>query len=404
MYVIIFIINNIEKVFKMDLNKIKATQIVGLDEKLKSNKKLTVKLGFDPTSPDLHLGHYVVLRFVKQLQDLNHKIVLVVGDFTASIGDPSGRSSTRPVLSMEQIEKNAQTYINQLGLVVDLNKVEIKKNSSWLSKIDATDMIKYMSKITVSQMLSREDFKNRYENNEPISLHEFTYPIMQALDSVFLDADLEVGGTDQTFNLMIGRQLQKALNKEEQAVVTFPILVGLDGVKKMSKSLNNYIGLTASPEEKFGLIMSVSDETMFNYFEILIGKTEDEINEMKFSNVNPMLLKMELAKDVVAIFHGNDVANIEKDKFVNKFSKKTINEDDLEIFEINESEIQLFKLIHNLGFSESMNDARRKIEQGGVKINNEKVTDKNLILNKHNFNNSFILKVGKVKVIKCLFK
>ena len=168
MYVIIFIINNIEKVFKMDLNKIKATQIVGLDEKLKSNKKLTVKLGFDPTSPDLHLGHYVVLRFVKQLQDLNHKIVLVVGDFTASIGDPSGRSSTRPVLSMEQIEKNAQTYINQLGLVVDLNKVEIKKNSSWLSKIDATDMIKYMSKITVSQMLSREDFKNRYENNEPI--------------------------------------------------------------------------------------------------------------------------------------------------------------------------------------------------------------------------------------------
>lgn len=203
---------------------------------------------------------------------------------------------------------------------------------------------------------------------------------------------------------MIGRQLQKALNKEEQAVVTFPILVGLDGVKKMSKSLNNYIGLTASPEEKFGLIMSVSDETMFNYFEILIGKTEDEINEMKFSNVNPMLLKMELAKDVVAIFHGNDVANIEKDKFVNKFSKKTINEDDLEIFEINESEIQLFKLIYNLGFSESMNDARRKIEQGGVKINNEKVTDKNLILNKHNFNNSFILKVGKVKVIKCLFK
>ena len=227
---------------------------------------------------------------------------------------------------------------------------------------------------------------------------------MQALDSVFLDADLEVGGTDQTFNLMIGRQLQKALNKEEQAVVTFPILVGLDGVKKMSKSLNNYIGLTASPEEKFGLIMSVSDETMFNYFEILIGKTEDEINEMKFSNVNPMLLKMELAKDVVAIFHGNDVANIEKDKFVNKFSKKTINEDDLEIFEINESEIQLFKLIHNLGFSESMNDARRKIEQGGVKINNEKVTDKNLILNKHDFNDYFILKVGKVKVIKCLFK
>ncbi len=404
MYVIIFIINNIEKVFKMDLNKIKATQIVGLDEKLKSNKKLTVKLGFDPTSPDLHLGHYVVLRFVKQLQDLNHKIVLVVGDFTASIGDPSGRSSTRPVLSMEQIEKNAQTYINQLGLVVDLNKVEIKKNSSWLSKIDATDMIKYMSKITVSQMLSREDFKNRYENNEPISLHEFTYPIMQALDSVFLDADLEIGGTDQTFNLMIGRQLQKALNKEEQAVVTFPILVGLDGVKKMSKSLNNYIGLTASPEEKFGLIMSVSDETMFNYFEILIGKTEDEINQMKSSNVNPMLLKIELAKDVVAIFHGNDVANIEKDKFVNKFSKKTINEDDLEIFEINESEIQLFKLIHNLGFSESMNDSRRKIEQGGVKINNEKVTDKNLILNKHDFNDYFILKVGKVKVIKCLFK
>ena len=388
----------------MDLNKIKATQIVGLDEKLKSNKKLTVKLGFDPTSPDLHLGHYVVLRFVKQLQDLNHKIILVVGDFTASIGDPSGRSSTRPVLSMEQIEKNAQTYINQLGLVVDLNKVEIKKNSSWLSKIDATDMIKYMSKITVSQMLSREDFKNRYENNEPISLHEFTYPIMQALDSVFLDADLEVGGTDQTFNLMIGRQLQKALNKEEQAVVTFPILVGLDGFKKMSKSLNNYIGLTASPEEKFGLIMSVSDETMFNYFEILIGKTEDEINQMKSSNVNPMLLKMELAKDVVAIFHGNNVANIEKDKFVNKFSKKTINEDDLEIFEINESEIQLFKLIQNLGFSESMNDARRKIEQGGVKINNEKVTDKNLILNKHDFNDYFVLKVGKVKVIKCLFK
>ena len=388
----------------MNINEINATQIVGLDEKLKTNKKLTVKLGFDPTSPDLHLGHYVVLRFLKKLQDLNHNIILIIGDFTASIGDPSGRSTTRPVLSEEEITINAQTYINQIGLVLDIDKIEIKRNSEWLKNINAHDMIKFMSKVTVSQMLSRDDFKKRYNNQEPISLHEFTYPIMQALDSVHIKADVEVGGNDQTFNLMMGRQLQKALEQDEQAVITFPLLVGLDGVKKMSKSYNNYIGLTSSPKDKFGLIMSISDETMFNYFQVLLDKTDDEIEKMKESKINPMKFKIELAKSIVEIFHGKESADNEEINFTNKFSNKKDDESNIKEYIIEENELNLFKLIHNIGFSNGSNDSKRKIEQGGVRINNNKIIEKDYIISKLNYDeNGFILKVGKLNIIKCLF-
>lgn len=386
----------------MNIKNLGANNIVGLEDKLKKGKQLTVKLGFDPTSPDLHLGHFIALRAAKKFQEAGHKVVLLIGDFTAAIGDPSGRNTLRPPLSEEQIKENAQTYIDQLAMVLDITKVEVRRNSEWLNKLTPQDIIRHMSKVTVAQMLVREDFSKRYKEETPIHLHEFTYPLMQALDSVFLKADVELGGTDQTFNLMMGRQIQKADGQEEQAIITFPLLVGLDGVKKMSKSLNNHIGLSLEPNEKFGRIMSISDETMWNYMSVLLEKNESEIMEMKSSGVNPMQIKMFMAKEIVAMFHGEDVSLKAKEAFEQRFSKKDVAAEakEMEVL-LEEVSIMLPHLIKKIGFAESTSDANRKIEQGGVKINGEKIVDKKTTLGK---DEEFLLQVGKLNVAKIKLK
>lgn len=382
----------------MNIKNLGANNVVGLEEKLKTGKQLTVKLGFDPTSPDLHLGHFIALRAAKKFQEAGHKVVLLIGDFTAAIGDPSGRNSLRPPLSEDQINENAKTYIDQLAMVLDISKVDVRRNSEWLNTLTPQDMIRHMSKVTVAQMLVREDFSKRYKEETPIHLHEFTYPLMQALDSVFLNADVELGGTDQTFNLMMGRQIQKAHGHQEQAIITFPLLVGLDGVKKMSKSLNNHIGLSIEPNEKFGKVMSVSDETMWNYMSVLLEKSDEEILEMKNSGVNPMEIKMFMAQEIVAMFHGDELALAAKEAFKQRFSKKDVAAEakEMEIL-LEEVSIMLPHLIKRLGFAESTSDANRKIEQGAVKINGEKIVDKRKNMDK---NDEFLLQVGKLNVAK----
>lgn len=371
---------------------------VGFKNDLDNKNKIhTVKLGFDPTSPDLHLGHYVVLKGAKKFQDAGHQVVIIVGDFTASIGDPSGRNKLRPPLSEEQIIENAKTYMEQVFLILDKEKTKIKRNSEWLNKLSIKDMLAILSSVTISQILAREDFKNRFESQTPIHMHELTYPLMQGLDSVAIKADIELGGTDQLFNLMMGRELQRSKGLEEQMVITFPLLVGLDGVKKMSKSLGNHIGLLEDPTNKFGKIMSISDETMWNYWKILEEKTEDEILKMKNSNINPKDFKMELAHNIVKKFHNNDIADNVKNEFINRFSNKTIENVEQLNIKLEGNDILLSHLIKNLNMATSINDANRKIEQNGVKLNKEKVSDKKSKLNK---GDEFLLQVGKLHIKK----
>lgn len=374
-----------------------AEEAVGLEEKLKSGKKLTVKLGFDPTSPDLHLGHYIVLRGAKKFQEKGHNVNIIVGDFTAAIGDPSGRNKLRPPLTRADIDVNAQTYMEQVFMVLDESKTKVVRNSTWLDKMDVRDTLALLSQVTLAQMLVREDFKNRFKGQTPIFMHEMMYPLMQGLDSVAVKADVELGGTDQTFNLMMGRDLQKNKGQDEQAVVTFPLLVGLDGEKKMSKSLGNHIGLKDSPTDKFGKIMSVSDSTMWNYWQILLEKTPEEIEIMKNSGENPKNIKMNMATEVVGLFHGFKVALEEADKFNERFSKKNITEIEEVELQIDNDEISLGHLIKNLDLATSVSDANRKIEQKGVKINEEVIADKFTKLKK---DQEFLLQVGKLNIKK----
>ena len=338
--------------------------------------EFTLNYGFDPTSPDLHLGHYIVLRGAKKFQDKGHDVNIIVGDFTAAIGDPSGRNKLRPPLTKSDIDVNAQTYMEQVFMVLDEAKTKVVRNSTWLDKMNVRDTLALMSQVTLSQMLVREDFKNRFTSEVPIFMHEMMYPLMQGLDSVAIKADVELGGTDQTFNLMMGRDLQKNKGQSEQAVVTFPLLVGLDGVKKMSKSLGNHIGLKDSPTDKFGKIMSIADTTMWNYWSILLEKTQEEIQVMKDSGENPKNIKMELATEVVGLFHGFKLAEEERQKFTVRFSNKKITDvEEIEV-KIEHDEISLGHLIKNLDFATSVSDANRKIEQNGVRINQEVVSDK----------------------------
>jgi tyrosyl-tRNA synthetase len=377
--------------------KLGEEQQIGLVDKLASNKILNVKLGFDPTSPDLHLGHYIVLRGAKKFQDLGHTITIIVGDFTAAIGDPSGRNKLRPPLSKKDIDENAKTYMDQVFLVLDKDKTKVKMNSKWLEKMDVKDTLAILSSITLSQMLVRDDFRNRFEAQTPIFMHEMVYPLMQGLDSVAIKSDVELGGTDQTFNLMMGRQLQKDRKQQEQAVVTFPLLVGLDGVKKMSKSLGNHIGLQELPVDKFGKIMSISDEAMWNYWSVLGEKSFEEIELMKNSGKNPKDIKMDLAHHIVMLFHGEDVANKEKINFRERFSnKKNIEVEEISI-ELNDGDIFITKLINDLNMASSISEAGRKMEQNGVRINQEKITDKKSKMNK---GDEFLLEVGKLHIKK----
>lgn len=381
----------------MNVNDLNAENVVALKEKLELNRPLVVKLGFDPTSPDLHFGHYVALRGLKKFQESGHIAHIIVGDFTAAIGDPSGRNKLRPPLSKEKILENAQTYLSQVFLVLDKNKTLVSSNSTWLN-MDMEKILRIMSTQTISQILAREDFSNRFKDGTPIFMHEMMYPIMQGMDSVAINADVELGGTDQTFNLMMGRDMQSIHNKATQAVVTFPLLVGLDGEKKMSKSLGNHIALMDTPKDIFGKVMSVSDETMWNYWSILMGKSESEIIQMKESGENPKDIKMNLAQEVVKILHPEDVSQSVREDFINQFSKKDVDLNAVPTMTIKtESDIHLSKLMVEIKFASSRGDATRLIKGDGVKVDGQKVNDVNLMLKP---GQEFLLQVGKLKYMK----
>ena len=382
----------------------------GLEKKLTKNKPLIIKAGFDPTAPDLHLGHTVLINKLKQFQDLGHKVVFLIGDFTGMIGDPSGVSETRPILTVEQLKKNSKTYQEQIFKILDKKKTKIEFNSSWFKKMTSAELINLSSKMTVARMLERDDFSKRYKGNKPISIHEFIYPLVQGYDSFELKADVELGGTDQKFNLLVGRDIQKSFGMEEQIIMTLPILEGTDGVKKMSKSLKNYIGLQENPNDMFGKIMSISDELMWRYFDLLSFKTSAEIKEIKKKTkrgLNPMEAKKMLSAEIVTRFHGEEKAIFAEKEFTNRFSK---GNDPTEIklirLSIKASSISIIDLLSNeeLGdkrLCKSKSEARRMISQGAVKIDGNKVTDETFLIQNPSENT---FQVGKLKHLKIKLK
>ena len=382
----------------------------GLEKKLTKNKPLIIKAGFDPTAPDLHLGHTVLINKLKQFQDLGHKVVFLIGDFTGMIGDPSGVSETRPILTVEQLKKNSKTYQEQIFKILDKKKTKIEFNSSWFKKMTSAELINLSSKMTVARMLERDDFSKRYKGNKPISIHEFIYPLIQGYDSFELKADVELGGTDQKFNLLVGRDIQKSFGMEEQIIMTLPILEGTDGVKKMSKSLKNYIGLQENPNDMFGKIMSISDELMWRYFDLLSFKTSAEIKEIKKKTergLNPMEAKKMLSAEIVTRFHGEEKAILAEKEFTNRFSK---GNDPTEIklirLSIKASSISIIDLLSNeeLGdkrLCKSKSEARRMISQGAVKIDGNKVTDETFLIQNPSENT---FQVGKLKHLKIKLK
>ncbi|WP_066739486.1 tyrosine--tRNA ligase [Cupriavidus sp. D384] len=338
---------------------------------------LRIKLGLDPTAPDIHLGHTVVLNKLRQLQDLGHQVIFLIGDFTSTIGDPSGRNSTRPPLTREQIEANAQTYYKQASLVLDPAKTEIRYNSEWCDPLGARGMIQLAAKYTVARMMERDDFTKRFRSGIPISVHEFLYPLMQGYDSVALKSDLELGGTDQKFNLLVGRELQKEYGQESQCILTMPLLVGLDGVEKMSKSKNNYIGVTEAPNDMFGKLMSISDDLMWQYFTLLSFRPMSEIDLMKeeiAAGRNPRDCKVLLAQEIVARFHSQAAAEAALDAF-NHRAKGGIP-DDIPAVTLEGAPLGIGQLLKQANLVPSTSEANRNIEQGGVKIDGETVSDK----------------------------
>lgn len=372
-----------------------------LVEKLKLNRPLRVKAGFDPTAPDLHLGHVVLLTKMRQLQDLGHHIMFLIGDFTGMIGDPTGKNATRPPLTPEQIKINAETYTKQVFKVLDPNKTEICFNSKWLNELGAAGMLKLAASQTVARMLERDDFSKRFKNNQSISIHEFMYPLLQGYDSVAMQADIELGGTDQRFNLLMGRELQKQYGQSTQVLIMLPLLVGLDGVNKMSKSLGNYIGIAESPTEIFGKVMSVSDELMWSYFDLVSLLNTDEIEQLKKqvqNGENPRNIKVKLAMELVARFHDQSAAEMALADFETKFKRNEIPSDlELQELTLENTTIGLGVLLKQAGLVASTSEGARMIEQGGVKIDGEKVADKNHQLAK---GDTFVVQVGKRKFAK----
>ena len=355
---------------------------------LTSKKKLTVKAGFDPTSADLHLGHTVLINKLKAFQDLGHTVIFLIGDFTGLIGDPSGVNETRPNIDEKKLAENSKTYADQVFKILDKKKTKIKFNSSWFKKMKPDEFIRLSSIMTVARMLERDDFKKRYENNKPISLHEFLYPLVQGYDSFALKADIELGGTDQKFNLLVGREVQKHYGQNEQVIITVPLLEGLDGVKKMSKSLNNYIALNDKPNEMFGKVMSISDDLMWRYFDLLSFRSNDEITSFKDkvkNGENPMIFKKKLATEIVERFYDKESSQNAEIAFTNVFSNK-LEPNEVPIFEINEtSGISIVELLthEDLGneFIQSKSECRRLIKQSGIKMNNKKVENPDLLIN-----------------------
>ncbi len=372
-----------------------------LAAKLKEGRPLRVKAGFDPTAPDLHLGHTVLINKLKQFQDLGHEIMFLIGDFTGMIGDPTGKSATRPALSQEEVIENAKSYQEQVFKILNPDKTQVMFNSEWMSKMNSSDMIKLAGKFTVARMLERDDFSKRYKSNQSISIHEFLYPLVQGYDSVAMKADIELGGTDQKFNLLVGRELQRAEGMSPQVILTMPILEGLDGVQKMSKSLNNYIGINDQPKDMFGKVMSINDELMWRYFELLSFRPMIEIDEFKKQieqGANPRDIKFLLAEELITRFHSSEAARNAHADFIQKFQKGAIP-DDIEkyVITINEEGIAIANLIKEAGLLGSTSEAMRMIKQGGVKIDGHKIEDKGLRFNK---NAELVLQVGKRKFKK----
>lgn len=347
--------------------------------KLKLNRPLVIKLGADPTAPDIHLGHTVIMNKLRTFQDLGHEVVFLIGDYTATVGDPSGKNATRPPLTREQVLANAETYKEQIFKILDPAKTRIEFNSSWLGELGTDGMIRLAASTTVARMLERDDFKKRYSNNQPIAIHEFIYPLLQGYDSVALKADVELGGTDQKFNLLMGRELQKQNGQAQQVVITMPLLVGLDGEKKMSKSSQNYIGVSEAPEQMFGKIMSISDELMWNYYELLSFRPLAEIDQLKTDIAqgrNPRDVKIELAKEIIARFHSQQAADAAEADFINRFQKGAIP-DEMPEFTFAQG-MAIANLLKEANLVASTSEAMRSIKQGGVKIDGEKVVDTKL--------------------------
>ena len=388
----------------IDIIKRGVDEIINEDsliKKLNSSKPLVIKAGFDPTAPDLHLGHTVLLNKLRQFQDLGHSIIFLIGDFTATIGDPTGKTELRPVLSNAEVKKNAETYRKQVFKILDENKTIIKFNSEWLGKLSAEELIQIIGSYSVARMLERDDFKKRFKSNKNISIKEFIYPILQGYDSVALKADVELGGTDQKFNLLMGRYLQSvnSPNNEEvkQVVITLPLLEGLDGVKKMSKSLNNYIAIDDSPKEMFGKIMSISDDLMWRYFEILSSIGAKDLAKLKkdteANKINPRDVKFDLGIEIVTRFHNRDEAEQSKNDFLNIFQKNK-NPEDLDLIEVNP--MPLPNLLKHIGFVSSTSEARRLITQKALKINDNVVSS----IDEKLTDGTYLLKLGKKKFIK----
>lgn len=374
-----------------------------LKKSYETKKPLKIKFGADPSRPDIHIGHTVVINKLKTLQDLGHHIQFLIGDFTALIGDPTGRNSTRPILTREEIEENAKTYATQVFKILDPEKTEIVYNSTWLLKLTPIDFIKLTAKYTVARMLERDDFTNRYKANVPISLHEFMYPLCQGYDSVALQSDLELGGTDQKFNLLVGRDLQAAYGFEQQCILTMPILEGLDGVNKMSKSLDNYISVNESPRDMFGKTMRVSDELMFRYYELLTDMTPAALQQLKTDvtekRKHPREVKVNLAKFLVARYHSQEAAQNAEDEFNRIFVDKGMPDDIPEFKIAAQAQVGLVQLMTQAGLTTSNSEATRLIIGGGVQIDQQKVSDSKLKLDLKS-GNELIIKAGKKKFVK----
>ena len=378
--------------------KRKAIQIISEEEfinKINSGKKLRIKFGADPSRPDLHLGHSVPLKILKEFQNMGHEIIFLIGDFTAMIGDPSGNNKTRPALTFEQTRESAKTYFEQVTKILDKDKTKIEFNSKWFSKMNFEDIIKLSSKYTLARLMERDDFKNRFENNTPISMHELLYPLMQGYDSVELNADIEIGGTDQTFNLLVGRQLQKDYGKESQVVITFPLLVGLDGKEKMSKSLNNYIGLSDSPFEKFEKSMKIPDNLLRQYFELTTELSSDEINNIMCGDIREAHIRF--AKELIKMYDDINVFEEVKNRYL-QIASGGIPDNITEI-KIVDDTLNICDLLKKIGFANSKSEAKRMILGNGIKINSILQTDINSTIE---IVNDKVIQFGKNKFVKII--
>lgn len=386
-----------------------AFEIIPEEELLKKLKKsfekqkpLIIKFGADPSRPDIHLGHTVVLQKLRLLQDFGHEIYFLIGDYTAQIGDPTGKNKTRPILTPEEVMQNAQTYKEQVGKVLDMSKTTVVFNKDWLGKFSGLELIQLMAKATVGAILQRDDFSKRYNNSEAIYLHEFVYPILQGYDSVHLKSDLELGGTDQTFNLMMGRHLQHVYEQEPQCILTMPLIEGTDGVHKMSKSMDNYIALTDTPTNMFGKLMSISDELMKKYYMLLSRKPAEEVERivkgLTDGSIHPMEAKKSLAAEITGYYHGGEAGKEEREKFEARFSKKQIP-DDIQVVSKPAGVVQLLDLFAELELIKSRSDGRRLIQQNAVKVNFENHTTDTLTLEK---GQELILKIGKLRMLKLI--